>query len=358
MKTFTRLFSIIAIAGYSTFASAQIDLSVTGLSTVATATGQVPPATPISMLLSFENAGSGDIPDQTPAIIFFLNGIDTIETNSVFFNGAFPAGAATSFPSDKFTVPGTPVNISLCGGIVLPTLGETDSTNNVLCLPFTVSTSAQVDLKANSVTIVEPTNLDGFDIDNGNNTVPDITSMTATFENVGNVVYPAGYAISYRLGLDGDTLNVSGTLSAALEPGGTTTRQITNTAIIPAVPQDSGTYQYCVIINENDENPANDKACGTFTIVDAFDTSNPDNWPLGIEESAKNGVRAFSANGKLNVIGVNDETYVQITDMSGKIISAETIRKNSTFSVNGASGVYIVTTKDAENNIVINKVVF
>lgn len=357
MKTFTRLFSLMVLATLSNVAFAQIDLSVTGYSTVATASGEVPPETPITSLLSFENAGTADIPDQTPAIIFFLNGTDTIETNPVTFNGAFPAGGATVFGSGQFTLPGTPANVNLCGGIVLTTLAETDSTNNVLCLPFTVSTSAQVDMKANSVGIIAPTDIDGFNIDNGENTVPDITEMTATFENAGNVVYPAGYAVSYRLSLDGDTINVSGTLQEALQPGSSTTRQITNTNIIPAVPQDSGTYEYCAIVNENDENPANDIACSSFTIVDAFDVNNPDNWPLGLEEGDVKGIDVYVSNGNLNIIGVEGATSVYITDMQGKIITSEQIRSNTTFNVDGASGVYIVTTRDAKNGIVISKVV-
>lgn len=357
MKTFTRLFSMAALAVLSSTAFGQIDLSITGLSTVATASGQVPPLTPITALLSFENAGTADIPDQTPAIIFFLNGTDTIETNPVVFNGAFPAGGATSFSSGQFTVPGTPANISICGGIVLTTIGETDSTNNVLCLPFTVSTAAQVDIKANSVSIVAPTTLNGWNIDNGANAVPDITEMSATFENAGNVIYPAGYGLSYRIGLAGDTLNVSGTLQEALQPAGTTTRQITNTAIIPAVPQDSGTYQYCVIVNENDENPANDKACGSFTIVDAFDVNNPDNWPLGVGENVTEGINVFTANGNLNVAGVTGNTSVFITDIQGKVVASEQINRNTAFNVNGSTGVYIVTTKDVNGNVEITKVV-
>jgi hypothetical protein len=357
MKTFTRLFSLMVLATLSNVAFAQIDLSITGYSTVATASGEVPPETPITSLLSFENAGTADIPDQTPAIIFFLNGTDTIETNPVTFNGAFPAGGATVFGSGQFTLPGTPASINLCGGIVLTTLPETDSTNNVLCLPFTVSSSAQVDMKANSVSIVAPSNLDGFNIDNGENVVPEITEMSATFENAGNVIYPAGYAVAYRLGLDGDTINVTGGLAEALLPGSSTTRQITNTNIIPAVPQDSGTYEFCAILRENDENPANDKTCGTFTIIDQFDVNNPDNWPLGLEESDVKGIDVYVSNGNLNVIGVDGTTSVHITDMQGKIITSKQINRNTTFNVDGATGVYIVTTRDANNAIVISKVV-
>ena len=43
--------------------------------------------------------------------------------------------------------------------------------------------------------------------------------------------------------------------------------------------------------------------------------------------------------------------------MQGKLITSEQINSNTTFNVDGATGVYIVTTKDAKNGIVISKVV-
>jgi hypothetical protein len=357
MKTFTRLFNLFICAAIANTAFAQTDLSVTGLTTLATATGQISPSSPTFLRLEFENSGVDVIPSGATALVFFLNGTDTIQTINGVFDGNIAVGGVVTATSDPFTLPPTPANITLCAGIIMTSVAETDSTNNLICLPFTVSTAAQVDLKANSLSIVAPTNIDGFNIDNGQNDVPKFTELSAEFENAGNVIYPVGYQIAYKIGLAGDSINVIGTLASELLPGGTTTRTINNPALIPAMPQDSGTYDICVVIKEDDENSANDKACASFTIVDAFDVNNPDNWPLGIENTTDAGVQVFVSNGKLNVAGVQGSTTIQVTDISGKVVANETINRDSSLTINSVTGVYIVTTKDANGNVEITKVV-
>ena len=73
-------------------ANAQYDLTANSITATATSGNEVPPGTPIVLTLEFENTGAQLIPDQSVALLAFLNGTDTIQTINGTFQGDMAVG--------------------------------------------------------------------------------------------------------------------------------------------------------------------------------------------------------------------------------------------------------------------------
>jgi hypothetical protein len=355
MKHFTRLFflSLIALSSFNLQAQSY-DLAVTEIAiTPATATGNVPVNTNLFILATLTNAGTSIIPDQSTFDMHFIVDGDTLESINYIFNGALNPGASALTNSSGFELT-NPVPTDFCAAAIFTTLTDPNLTNNFSCeINVNVGTSANVDLSADSVAIVAPSNIDGFDVDNGTETVPAMTELLAVFTNNGNVEYLAGYPISYRIVLGSQDLGVSGTLQEDLLPGGSTTRNITNLAIIPNSPQEVGTYNLCVIVNEDDANSNNDTACVAFSIIDTYIPPEP----VGVAEVNTNGYNVTFTNDFITVSNVNSNLNASIIDMNGRVIATEMIVEDMRISTSEiTSGIYFLqTVNEKTGEVKMNK---
>ena len=343
MKNFTRFAASVAclLVGMSAFA--QYDLEATELRTMSTTSNEVPPNIPLTLTLIFENTGTTDVPDQSAALLVFLNGLDTLQVVNGVFNGAMTVGATYSFNSDPITLPAAPPNVNLCGFVLLDTaLGEVDTSNNLICDQFQVSSSAIVDLSAVGISVNSPNDLDGFDVDNGNEEPDNITDMHSTYKNEGNVTFPAGFIIPYVYEFDGNpTAIFQGNLVADLAPGDSIQRPSVDPGF--EIPAEKGDYEVCVYTVYGDADLSNDTICWGWSMIDAY-LPPP---PIGIEE--ENGFQAdlnvYNLAKAVWIMNISEPTSVTITDMNGRIIANEQMINDCSINLEtAAAGVYIVRT--------------
>jgi hypothetical protein len=345
MKNFTRFAASIVGCFVGLGAFAQYDLAVTSLSTVATSSGQIAPNTQILMSIGIENIGI-DIPENTTFSVIGLNGTDTVSVNNdwTFVNGDYPTGGTGFVETNFFTLPAAPPNASLCGVVIINLLDD-DSTNNIICEAFTVSSSANTDLEASALNINNPTGLDGFDIDNGNEEPDNITDVNIEFTNVGNTIFPAGFGIPYEYSFEGFTTGAVGTLTDTLGPGGTTVRPSVNPDF--AIDAEVGTYKMCGYTTLGDADLSNDTLCVSFSFIDKYIPPPP----IGIEEDKiAESIRVFNVGKNIWFNNLSTPIDVTITDASGKVVASEAIINDGNISLDkSAAGVYIVRTRNTEN---------
>lgn len=357
MKKFTQaaLAFVVSLGSFSSYA--QYDLMATGVTTVATATNQVPPSVPITITLAFKNNGSVAIPDQSTALLAFLNGTDTIETINGVFNGAMAAGAEYTYSSNPFILPAAPPTISLCGFIIMTSGTETNTNNNLTCQGFQVSSSATMDIAIDSLEIIAPSDLDGFDVYNGVNSVPTITEMTLVVKNEGNTILPEGFAINYIFDFEGDQLLAVGSTPGVLQPGESFDQGVTNTAVIPVIPDDlePGNYEICTYINMANGDFTNDTTCAGFTIIDTYIPPPP----IGISEVGSVSANIYHSGSFLWVKDVTSSVGVVLSDVQGRVIANEQFVEDGSISTTSlAAGVYYAQSTDlATGSVHIQKFV-
>lgn len=339
MKLFTRLCLVAALGTIANVSMAQYDLKVTSVTTVATSTGQVPPNTAMILSIGIENVGA-DIPDQTTFSVIALNGTDTISVNNNwFFNGTYPNGTTGTVESNAFTLPAAPPNVTLCGAVVLH-VPDSDSSNNYHCEPFVVSSSADPDIRALRVFINDPTDLDSFDIDNGDNEPDPITDVHVEFKNVGNCIYPAGFGIPYTYEFDGASEGYVGTLAEDMNPGDTTTRPSVDPSF--DVPVEEGTWTMCVYTTLDNGNASNDTVCTSFTLIDTY-VPPP---PIGIEDGPQSLVNVYAHNNVIMVKDVAQPLEISVIDAQGRVVHESLIESDRNIQLETAAGVYVVRTRN------------
>lgn len=345
MKNFTRLAASVVSCMVGLGAFAQYDLAVTSVSTVATSSGQIAPNTPILLSIGIENMGI-DIPENTTFSVIGLNGLDTVSVNNswTFVNGDYPTGGTGFVETNYFTLPAAPPNVSLCGVVIIH-IPDDDSLNNFICEAFTVSSSANTDLEASALFINAPSDLDGFDIDNGKEEPDPITDVNIEFTNVGNTIFPSGFGIPYEYSFEGATAGALGTLVDTLGPGSTTVRPSVNPNFI--VDAEVGTYYMCGYTTLGDADLSNDTLCVSFDLVDKY-VPPP---PIGIEEDKfAESIKVFNVGKNVWINNLTSPVDVTITDASGKMIANESLNSDGNISLEkSAAGVYIVRTRNTEN---------
>ena len=346
MKNFTRLVSLVLMGFVGLTATAQYDLEATELRTMSTTSNEVPPNIPLILTLVFENTGTADIPDQSTALLVFLNGNDTLQTVLGTFNGAMAQGASYTFNSNPVTLPAAPTNVSLCGFVLLDsTFGETDTTNNLVCQAFQVSSSAIVDLKAVGMSVNVPNDLEGFDVDDGDEQPDDITDVHSVWKNNGNVTFPAGFVIPYVYEFDGNqTLIFQGTLAADMAPGDSSTRPAVDPSF--SVPAEEGNYEICVYTVYGDNDLSNDTICWGWTMIDTYIPPPP----VGLEENTlKADLNVYQVNKTIWIKNVSRNIDVTVTDMNGRVVASKHMSEDGSISLEtSAAGVYVIRSSNKE----------
>lgn len=361
MRIFTRLFALITLCAIASFGYAQTyDLAVSEVGTASNSSNQIPAGMTAPIFFTIKNNGSNDIPAATQIwIAVQVNANYFIQPDTLAFTGAFPAGGEiTLYTTAGYTYEPSNPNYEICAGAYfVNTSMESNPNNNLNCDDYIASSAVHNDWAALSVSIEEPNNLDGFDLDNMTNTVPDIDSVVLILQNNSSITFPAFYYVDYQLALNGDTQNVAGQLSGNLGPGEQTTRIVNNASIIPASPQDSGTYEFCVIANEiGDNTDSNDVTCESFRIIDSYDPFHPSNWPLGAEEVADKNLKVVPMLDIIRVEGVENPTEVTVMDVQGRLVRSVTLTEDASIQLSDEkSGVYIIQAADETSGAVQTK---
>lgn len=359
MKIFTRIPLTItaSLLLLSSTVFGQFDTGVSDLRVSSTPNNTVPANFLSSIYFTLTNIGTALTTNETVVAGVIINGDTAFGPLSI--SGNIPSGTEINMPHDLVNQnnelitffyefdPAEPFH-AICA-FAFVEQGENNPANNFICRDtMFVNTSAANDWAADDLTLHEPSNIDGFDIDNYENTVPDLDSLTATFTNIGNMTYTQRTPLSYRIGLNGDTSDVTGFLANDLAPGESTTRVINNPAILPAVPQDSGTYALCAIANAlGDQVSANNSSCDSFTIIDSYNPFAPGNWPTGQDEVEGESLNIIPTMDNVLITGVENSTIITVTDMQGRIIDMSEINKNGSINLEAqATGIYVIKATD------------
>jgi len=170
--------------------------------------------------------------------------------------------AALSKPSNTF-----------CMTTVHPS--DVDNSNDTTCNTVTLSTPT-LNIKSQSISISAPTAIMN-ELELGTS----VTEMKFRMQNNSSVDIPTGTAIPYGLYIGSDVKSVTGTLAAEWKIGTSTTRTISNTQIIPALPTVLGSFELCAYTRLAAPG-INDTTCNTYKMVGfAFDSFAPSTGKTG-----------------------------------------------------------------------------
>lgn len=224
---------------------------------------------------------------------------------------------------------------------------------------FISSTTVNNDWHAASMSIIKPSNLNFFDIDNGSNVPPPLSEVEINLVNAGSVTYLFGTQIEYSIYINNDVHTIVSTImSESVGPNQTSTRIITNKAVLPAIPDSAGTYQFCSRTEvPNDLTPVNNAACMIFKIVDNYDPSDPSNWPFGVEDTKMEDAKIYMSNNQLKV-ETSSSYSLRLFDLSGKIILTEQLNGNIEMPMNNLEpGLYFVRLDHADGTSQTKKII-
>ncbi|MEZ4722634.1 MAG: T9SS type A sorting domain-containing protein [Flavobacteriales bacterium] len=223
---------------------------------------------------------------------------------------------------------------------------DPNSVNDLLAEEFYIQTSINNDWKSKGITIVSPSNLNGFDIDNGTNIPPPLTEINVELNNNGTVTYLQGSIIEYQIFINDDIRSLEGVIKDSdVEPGQSTVRVITNQAKLPAIPIDTaGAFQLCAkTMAASDNVSSNDASCLIFTMVDNYDPNDPINWPQGTDERALSNSDIYAADGSIVIKTTASDYSFSLFDLSGKLVMSDRFTRDTKVNVKSFnSGVYFI----------------
>jgi hypothetical protein len=278
--------------------------------------------------IDFTNYSATAIPGGTQVEVHFLANGSPI-TGSPVTGFALPSaglagGATIGFNglSFRFNIPAVAGPVRICYGVTVVGATDPNHANDTLCATYNVDPNTDVDLGVSALGIVDPVVLPGGTIGANGET---ITEMTVTITNHGTITYPAGYALPYSLYVQGGTPNtVNAILAADLPPSGTTVRQITNTAIIPFVPE-GGPFSLCAsVVVTNDIDANNNITCTDYVSA------------VGIEEveneTALSAIYFNNSSKDLQITfgdHVSGNVTIMITNMAGQTMRELTVNASN-----------------------------
>lgn len=344
MKTFTRLFTLLVIATLSNFSMAQTnDIAVIDV-IVANSGGSVPEGYSTPVLWRMVNLG-----DNIPAGTDFTAVVSNSATPVIgpltgSFSGAVANGDTVLIQTTgvlyTFSEPNGNLE-NVCVTMALPTIVETDSTNNIFCKTYTIDSTLSDDVQVAELTLIDPerSDLHKFDIDADANTPPSIEHISMLFINNGDLpVFNREYNFELTFDNGSDAYNAGFT---QFNPGDTVTFEIEDLGL--DVPKVAGTYEICFGVTDPNDVPSNDYSCVSFDIY---------NTPFGIDENLENNVDLFISNSVIGFVNnPSPELNAQIIDMSGKVLKAELVNSsNLQISINDLpAGTYVINVQDARS---------
>ena len=259
--------------------SAQKDISITKVTVPANPstyiTGLVPAVT---LQFTIKNNSATDLTAADVAnlkIAIFSNGVQV--GNDVGVNSTFTlaAGVSSELYLQNYNLSAALTQASNNFCVVSKMTGDPDNSNDTSCSTVNLST-ATLNIKSQSISISAPTAIMN-ELDLGTT----VTELKFRMQNNSSVDIPTGTAIPYGLYIGSDVKSVTGTLAAEWKIGTSTTRTISNTQIIPALPTVLGSFELCAYTRLAAPG-INDTTCNTYKMVGfAFDSFAPSTGKIG-----------------------------------------------------------------------------
>jgi len=329
-------------------AAAQYDISVSNSIVSSGPFNSIPFGLQSAAEIEVFNAGSMTIPSGTDVDL-------TYQFSNNLFNETFTL--SDSLPVGAYAIHNFGAANILTFGDTFATVmitatasisGDTNLTNDTLNNYYIVNGSTNNDWITASVAVINPSNLDGFDIDNGTNIPPALSQVDITFVNNSEISFVKNSPFDYSISMGAETYLVTAHLSAgAVSYGDTVVRIITNQAILPALPDSVGDYSLCAtVLMPNDLENSNDEACFEFTIVDNFDPTDPINWPQGIGETELSIFNVNAAKGALEISGIQQPTRVRISDINGRLLLEQSLNNDGSIAFDAPMGIYVIHLSD------------
>ena len=356
MKPSLLSFAIVLLSFASAYA--QSDLAVVDINASSDANNWVPQGLSTSLEVTVQNVDSMMIPAGDSALvsiqygsfvsdawIHFDSGLDTMETYT------------HNFGWDNRLMFSASLDTALLIGMATH-LSDTNLSNNQFEETFYASTIVNNDWHAGIIKIIEPSNLNFFDVDNNTNIPPPLTSVRVDLVNTGTVTYLPGTLINYDVYVLDDVRSLSGYIGeSAVSNGDISTRTITNQALLPVIPDSAGTYQLCARSTvPNDLTSNNNAACTILKMVDNYDPTDPANWPFAVDEVADLNAKVFMSENQL-VLESKSQTELEIIDLSGKIIYTDAFNGSHSHSMlDYNAGIYFVRLIASDASIQTEKV--
>ena len=301
---------------------AQIDVALMDINISSNSINQTPIDLSTSIEISIENMGPNSLAvgDTVLASISYNN---SLIQHAFELEAALDSGAVTALSfgaSNRIKILSTWDTISFDALIQVP--GDTVDSNDIYSEEFYATTAINNDWSGAEITILAPSNLNNFDIDNGTNVPPPLSSIEINLVNNGDVTYLEHSILDYTIYLGNDESSLRASIGAGGVSGGeTTTRLVTNQAVLPSIPDSAAVHQLCVRTEAaQDATANNDASCKVFTILDNYNPNDPNNWPWATPEIGEYNTSLFVANDNLIVRTEASRYDLLIFDLSGKAV--------------------------------------
>ncbi len=338
-----RLFLVsLILVSFQAAIAQQVDLVVSGLHITSDTNNLIPGGVVSSAAISIQNIDSTIV--ESGDTIHFSMGINgTIYTGMEVLTSDLGPGEELYYnfgDSNLYSFSDTG-GIHLVYGAVMYT-NDTVGFNDLLIDTFQTTVFVSNDWSSDSFEIVLPSNLDGFDIDNGTNVPPNVSEAEITFRNNGAVTYLQYSSFKYRIYLGNESMNVIANLyQGDIAPGETNVRNVTNQALFPSIPNSVGTYQICAEVTEPIS--AGASGCFGFEIIDTWDPTDPDNWPHGLSSMDRDHYSFVNSTDRMFFRDVTEPLDVWVFNLNGTRVHQFSISSDSEISTCGlSSGIYFL----------------
>lgn len=282
-----KLYSTLAAILLSLSALAQADLSVSDIHISSDSMNRVPLSVVTGLGMTVYNVDTGIALPPGDSLWVELNGpgitlaqwvhldsgLQPMASHAIYFGAANAISLDTNI--DTFSLVATVTH-----------LNDTIDSNDLLTAVYVHTADLNNDWSVSNIDVIAPANIDSFDLDNGTNMPPPLSSVNVSLSNEGHVNYVRGTRLDYEVFIGSDAHPLYGFVNeASIGTGAASVRSVTNQAALPLLPDSVGSYELCAtVFVATDTNASNDTYCHAFALVDNYDPDDPANWPQGIIE--------------------------------------------------------------------------
>jgi hypothetical protein len=354
-----KIYSLLTATAFTlfSFGSFAQDLGIEVISNPANNSTMYDGFTNTTLTFKIKNYGTTNFTATSQLQIRLTVNGTTIATYNPPAGFTLNAGAS----SNDFSTPSANLGTAMVSGanaVCLATVyaADTDNSNDSVCNNVNLVTGTNIDISGHDLVVNSP-----FPVNNRFLIGSSITDMSITFRNNSTVTIPAGSVLNYTIFIKNNSQDVVGTLANAWAPNTNTTRAVTNTAIIPALPIVVGPFKICAYSRiSSDNNNANDTICKDYEMYSTVSTED-------VYTLEKRTLHAFYANDKINIdINIDNTAKVdfKVIGLNGQVVAQNTTaitggyEQRHTMDVsNLAPGVYILNVSSEGELIETTKVV-
>jgi len=343
MKLFALPFALVisALLFSSASSAQQVDLVVSDI-LVSSAGENVPPGITTTLAIIVTNVDSTIV--EAGDTIHVSMGLGSFTVHDMI-ELSIPLGPGASTylnfgVGNRYTFSTSADTIQAWGSVSY--INDSIDSNDVLLDTFyTGLTAISNDWECTNVDVITPSNLDGFDIDNGTNQPPALSNVSVTFENMGSVYYLEGTQFKYAIYSEVDASVLTVDVELNLSPGNAMTRYVTNQSVLPALPDSVGNYSLCAYALA--ELSAQLDGCYEYELVDNYDPNDPKNWPWGIEDLSSSFYNVYQNSEQLIITDFDGSIQAALIDINGRQVVTSSGQSQVDFTTSSlSSGIYIL----------------